>query len=140
MTPAERALWYTVLTNKRCGDIRWLRQRPIDNYIVDFYCPALRLVVEIDGESHAERAEYDADRTAILEGYGLTIIRFTNDDVLHNIDSVYLALANAVEAINSPQPPSMRGEAKPGGVYCHTEAEGPGGVERGEAPVRRNLQ
>jgi very-short-patch-repair endonuclease len=73
---------------------RFLRQRPINNFIVDFYCANLKLVIEVDGDSHFtdEGKDYDAERTVILEGYGrygLKVMRFTNDDVLKNFELVY---------------------------------------------------
>ena len=73
---------------------RFLRQRPIDNYIVDFYCAQLKLVIEIDGDSHFtdEGLEYDQARTRILEGYGLKVMRFTNKEVLENFDGVCAAI------------------------------------------------
>ncbi|MDJ0596037.1 MAG: endonuclease domain-containing protein [Pleurocapsa sp. MO_226.B13] len=87
MTPAEKKLWYDYLRNFK---FRVLRQRPIASFIVDFYCAALKLVIEVDGDSHFTEAgrAYDAERTRILEGYGLKVIRFTNDEVLHNFEAV----------------------------------------------------
>jgi len=87
MTAAEKKLWYKYLREFKH---RVLRQRPIDNYIVDFYCPDLSLVIEIDGDSHFsdEGREYDKERTTILESYGLKIIRFNNMEVLRNFESV----------------------------------------------------
>lgn len=87
MTPAERKLWYLYLRQFR---FKVLRQRPIDHFIVDFYCPSLKLVIEIDGDSHFtdEGQAYDLERTAKLEGYGLSLIRFTNTQVLQNFDRV----------------------------------------------------
>lgn len=87
MTPAEQKLW------KRClrhFPLRVMRQRPIDNFIVDFYCAALQLVIEVDGERHAsaEAQARDAERTAILNGYGLQVIRFTNEQILREFDGV----------------------------------------------------
>ncbi len=84
MTPAEKKLWYNYLRNFK---FRVLRQRPINNFIVDFYCPNLKLVIEIDGDSHftAEGQAYDRQRTQILEGYNLKVIRFTNQEVLNNL-------------------------------------------------------
>ena len=66
---------------RQFADYKFLRQKPIDNYIVDFYCSELCLVIEIDGDSHAEAVEYDAARTKVLEALGLTVVRYTNDDV-----------------------------------------------------------
>jgi len=86
-TPAEKKFWYDFLRNFK---YRVLRQRPIDNYIVDFYCSQLKLVVEIDGETHFtdEEMKYDEARTKTLEGYGLRVIRFTNQEVLNNFEAV----------------------------------------------------
>ncbi|MFM2061495.1 MAG: hypothetical protein RLZZ507_1165 [Cyanobacteriota bacterium] len=87
MTPAEKKLWNEYLKNFK---FRVFRQRPIDNFIVDFYCPSLKLVIEVDGDSHftPEGQEYDLERTNILQGYGLRIVRFTNNEVLNNFESV----------------------------------------------------
>jgi very-short-patch-repair endonuclease len=87
MTSAEKKLWYDYL---RSFQFRVLRQRPIAFFIVDFYCAALKLVIEVDGDSHFTEVgiAYDTERTAILEGYGLNVIRFTNNEVLHNFEAV----------------------------------------------------
>ncbi|NEU82808.1 endonuclease domain-containing protein [Nostoc sp. UIC 10630] len=87
MTPAEKKLWNEYLRNFQ---YRVFRQRPIHHFIVDFYCPTLKTVIEIDGDSHFtdEAQDYDLERTNILEGYGLKIIRFTNSQVLNHFDSV----------------------------------------------------
>ncbi|MFN6535072.1 MAG: endonuclease domain-containing protein [Nostoc sp. EkiNYC01] len=87
MTPAEKKLWCEYLSDFQ---FRVLRQRPINHFIVDFYCPTLQVVIEIDGDSHFtdEGQDYDIERTRILEGYGLKIIRFTNSQVLNQFDSV----------------------------------------------------
>lgn len=87
MTPAEKELWYGLLRQHRP---RFYRQRPIDNFIVDFYCPKLHLVIEVDGDSHAgdEAQAYDAERSAVLEGYGLTVLRFANGEVLEDLEGV----------------------------------------------------
>jgi very-short-patch-repair endonuclease len=70
--------------------VKFWRQRPIDNFIVDFYCPKLKLVIEVDGDSHFTDLGlvYDEERTLVLEGYGLRVIRFTNDEVLQNFEGV----------------------------------------------------
>lgn len=87
MTLAEKKLWYSYLKNFK---FRVLRQRPIDHFIVDFYCPSLKLVIEIDGDTHFtdEGKAYDKERTARLESYGLKVIRFTNSQVLRNFEAV----------------------------------------------------
>ena len=87
-TPAEKKLWFSGLRN---FPMRVLRQRPIDNFIVDFYIPALKLVIEIDGDTHVgEDAQgYDEARSEILQGYGLNVIRFSNQEVMENLEGVY---------------------------------------------------
>jgi very-short-patch-repair endonuclease len=86
-TPAEKKLWQDYL---RHSPLRWFRQRPIDHFIVDFYCSALRLVIEVDGESHftEQGKARDVERSRILEGYGLRMIRFTNREVLEEFEGV----------------------------------------------------
>ena len=87
-TEAEQRLW-TRLRLKHLG-YTFYRQKPIGDYIVDFYCPKARLVIEIDGGQHfsEETAEYDRTRTDYLQSLGLEVLRFTNSEVLKNTDSV----------------------------------------------------
>jgi len=105
MTPAEKKLWFGFL---RGSAVRVLRQRPIDNFIVDFYCPTARLVIEIDGGGHftSEGLSSDASRTEILQGYGLTVIRFTNEDVLSNFTGVCDRLREWLPLHGGPSNPS----------------------------------
>jgi very-short-patch-repair endonuclease len=63
-----------------------LRQKPLLDYVVDFYCDELALVIEIDGESHTGQEEYDKKRSQELGEVGITVIRFTNDEVLQNLE------------------------------------------------------
>lgn len=95
MTLAEKKLWHNYLRTFR---FRVLRQRPINNFIVDFYCRELKLVIEIDGDSHFtnEGKAHDQERTQVLEGYGLKVMRFTNDQVLNNLDSVCREVAEMI--------------------------------------------
>jgi very-short-patch-repair endonuclease len=95
MTPVEKLLWNHYLRKFR---YRVLRQRPIDNFIVDFSCAELKLVIEIDGDSHFtdEGKIYDLKRTKILEGYGLKVIRFNNDEALSNIEGVCQKIEKAI--------------------------------------------
>jgi len=88
-TAAEQKVWFEVLRARQFAAYKFLRQKPIDQFIVDFYCAKLRLVIEVDGDSHAENISGDNERTQILQGHGLTVIRYTNHDVMHNISGVY---------------------------------------------------
>jgi len=92
-TPAEQKMWLEVLSRRQFSSYKFLRQKPIEHFIVDFYCAKLGWVIEIDGDSHAEQPRYDENRTALLERHGLTVIRYGNRDVLNNIAGVYDDLA-----------------------------------------------
>ena len=87
MTKEERHLWYDYL---RSHPVRFSRQKVLGKYIVDFYSAEAKLVIELDGSQHYEDkiAEKDADRTAFLEGYGLTVIRLPNNEVTNNFRGV----------------------------------------------------
>ncbi|MEQ8468373.1 endonuclease domain-containing protein [Coleofasciculus sp. E1-EBD-02] len=101
-TPAEKKLWRGYL---RTFKFRILRQRPIDHFIVDFYCAALKLVIEIDGESHStdQGKVYDVERTRILEGYGLRVVRFRNDEVLNHFESVCQRINEIASTLGSAE-------------------------------------
>ncbi len=68
------------------------RQKPIDKYIVDFYCPKLKLIIEIDGISHNEKVEYDKKRQKKLENLGFKILRYTEYEVQKKISDVLLSI------------------------------------------------
>ena len=87
MTKEERRLWYDFL---RTYPIRFLRQKVLGNYIVDFYCARAKLVIELDGSGHyTENAQqYDMERTTFLQGYGLTVMRFSNLEINNNFIGV----------------------------------------------------
>ena len=89
MTDAERRLWHH-LRRKQILGIQFFRQRPIGEYIADFYAPTARLVVEIDGSQHQEpeSAAYDLVRTTSLESMGLRVMRFDNLQVINEMNSV----------------------------------------------------
>ncbi|QQZ28973.1 endonuclease domain-containing protein [Thiothrix subterranea] len=97
-TPAEYKMWSEILRRRQLTGFKCLRQKPIDGYIVDFYCAVLALVIEIDGDSHTDKMEYDTERTRILNAYDLQIIRYTNDEVLGNPQGVYLHLIEQILA------------------------------------------
>ena len=86
-TPQENRLWYDFL---RGYAVRFQRQKTIDSFIVDFYCHAAKLVIEIDGSQHyeSEGKIQDEERTAILARYGLEVLRFSNRDINTNFRGV----------------------------------------------------
>ena len=87
MTQQEWNLWYFYLRNHR---LKWYRQRIIDRFIVDFYCHAAKLVIEIDGKQHytEQGIAYDVERTQVLQEYGLKVLRYTNQQLEYNFQEV----------------------------------------------------
>ena len=98
MTDAERHLWYH-LRRKQLLNIQFYRQKPIGFYVVDFYAPAAKLIVEIDGSQHFEEQQknYDEKRTLFLESQGLKVLRFNNFDVLTATDNVLTAIYQSLK-------------------------------------------
>ncbi|WP_170991386.1 MULTISPECIES: endonuclease domain-containing protein [Bradyrhizobium] len=96
MTRAETLLWRHLKAD-RLACLNFRRQAPIGNYIADFVVHACKLIVEVDGESHdfEERIRHDDRRDAWLTSRGYRVIRFTNDDVLKNLEGVVLRIAEA---------------------------------------------
>lgn len=87
LTPIEAILWQR-LRSRRLAGLKFRRQHPIGPFITDFYCAERKLVIEIHGDTPAEKARYDASRTAWLEEQGIRVIRFNNRDVLDNLPGV----------------------------------------------------
>ena len=87
-TSSEKILWEAI-NGKKLG-VKFRRQHPIRNYIADFYCHEKKLVIEIDGNYHLEidQKEYDKYRSDDIEELGISVIRFTNDEVITDIESV----------------------------------------------------
>jgi very-short-patch-repair endonuclease len=89
LTDADQRLWNRLRAKQILG-VQFYRQKPIGNYIVDFYAPAARLVVEVDGSHHFDtgQASYDKQRDEYLERLGFKVLRFDDRQVLTEIDSV----------------------------------------------------
>jgi len=87
MTGEERILWRHLRTNRLHG-FHFRRQQIIDGFIVDFYCHAAGLVVEVDGQVHQHQAEYDAERDRVLSGHGLRILRIKDEEVKRDLPGV----------------------------------------------------
>ncbi len=103
-TPAERKLWHA-LRNWQINGLKFRRQVPIEGYIADFYCPPLRLVIEVDGETHAD-SRTDAARDRWMQGQGLQILRVANTDVMSNLPGVLQAIAShAISPAPCARPP-----------------------------------
>ncbi|MBI4021858.1 MAG: endonuclease domain-containing protein [Candidatus Andersenbacteria bacterium] len=93
-------LWFE-LRDRRLRGIKFRRQYSVGPYVVDFYCAKTRLAVELDGDSHfTRRAElYDADRQRYIEACGITVLRFTNDEVYRSMEQVLEKLVTVVVAL-----------------------------------------
>ncbi|ACZ38059.1 endonuclease domain-containing protein [Sphaerobacter thermophilus] len=86
-TPAEATLWQA-LRGRSFHGLKFRRQHPLGPYVVDFYCPSLRLIIEVDGDVHHERRDYDTARTEHLAQYHYHVVRFRNEEVLCDLDGV----------------------------------------------------
>ncbi len=105
-TPAERLLW-TVLSSRKLAGCKFSRQMPVGPYFADFLCREAQLVVELDGFSHDMQQENDRRRDAFMKAEGFRVMRFTNTDVMTNLDGVAQTIAIAlVETGPPPTPPA----------------------------------
>ena len=86
-TPAEAVLW-KMLKGRNADGMKFRRQQGIGPYVLDFYCPELRLCVELDGSSHDYKYEYDEQRTEFLQNQGIRVLRFSNEQVWQGLDFV----------------------------------------------------
>ncbi len=100
MTKAEKKLWFGFLRNHR---YHFYRQRPIDNYIVDFYCAPVGLIIEVDGDIHDREdvKEYDKERSDLLETYNLDVIRFKNEEIFRNFKKVCEAIDEKIAELEA---------------------------------------
>lgn len=112
MTDAERLLWRE-LRHKQVKGLKFRRQHPVGSYICDFVCIEADLVIEVDGGQHAERRDSDEARTAWLNSQGFRVLRFWNNEILHDIDAVRQAIWSALQQgradPTNPVPPPGQG-------------------------------
>ena len=103
-TPAERVLWDR-LRRRQLEGLKFRRQHAVGSYIIDFFCPEARLGIELDGNHHYEREQhaYDRRRTDHLEAFGYRMLRFSNEEVLNETETV---LTRIKEAVWDSIPPS----------------------------------
>jgi len=97
MTPAERILWSELRAKQFLG-LKFRRQHGIGPFVVDFFCPENRLVIEVDGDVHDESEQkiHDGERTKYLVELGLSVVRYRNEDILLNFDRVLLDLERLI--------------------------------------------
>ncbi len=108
MTDAEQALW-TKIRRRQIHGLQFYRQKPLYSFIVDFYCPKAKLVIEVDGSQHfdSDHIKKDETRDAQLTALGLKVLRFNNRQILTEIDAVLSVIWDTIEAIVQipPDPP-----------------------------------
>jgi very-short-patch-repair endonuclease len=100
MTDAEKNLW-NELKEKKLNGYKFRCQHPVYRYILDFYCPAAGLAVEIDGDIHKSRHDYDEFRDEFLKNCGITTLRITNEEIIYNITDVLQRIYHVLESQNS---------------------------------------
>ena len=106
-TDAEIRLW-SRLRRRQLDGFRFRRQQPMGRYVVDFFCPEAKLIIEVDGGQHGESAT-DEHRTRWLEAHGYRVIRFWNNDVLANTEGVLLTILEALRVVPPPYRPPQGG-------------------------------
>jgi cyclase len=99
-TEAEKRLWSMLSRNQMLG-LQFRRQHPINRFIVDFYCAKIKLVIEVDGNIHdiPENKVYDIGRSQILNDFGITVIRFSNDQIIDGIKNVIETIKETVKQL-----------------------------------------
>jgi very-short-patch-repair endonuclease len=109
MTFAEKQLWLR-LSSKQLRSLKFRRQHGVGPYIVDFYCPEKGIVIEVDGETHADESQRikDRERERYLKTLGLQVIRYTNQEVLKNLDGVLEDLNRKVSRDSTSPRPSLQ--------------------------------
>ena len=106
-TPAERTLW-RFLSGRKVGGWKFSRQMPIGPYFADFLCREAHLIIELDGYSHDMCQAYDSRRDRWLAENGYRVLRFTNDDVMSNIEGVVIEIERTLAHLPTPNPSRKR--------------------------------
>jgi very-short-patch-repair endonuclease len=109
MTDSERLLWSRI-RRKQLKSFQFYRQKVVGNYIVDFYCPSGKIIIEVDGSQHYEKEALRKDkiRDERLSRLGFEVLRFSNSDVMRNLDGVLLETWDKLPSSKSPRSPFAR--------------------------------
>ncbi|WP_192822863.1 endonuclease domain-containing protein [Rufibacter sp. LB8] len=100
-TKAEIRLWCELLNKGKLG-VSFLRQRPVGNYIADFLCKELMLIIEVDGYSHNFKSDEDSARDKVLSDLGFTVLRFSDNEVMHDLPNIQRTLETWIAEKKAP--------------------------------------
>ncbi|HXX35581.1 MAG TPA: endonuclease domain-containing protein [Thermodesulfobacteriota bacterium] len=106
MSDAEQALW-NVLRGRQVSNLKFRRQHPFGDYILDFVCLENKLVIEVDGGHHSQQLRYDENRTRELQAAGFCVLRFWDNEVLKEIESVKQKIWLVVQRLQTHPPPNL---------------------------------
>ena len=111
MTSAERLLWER-LRKRQVKNKRFLRQFSVLKYVLDFYCPEIKLAIEVDGDTHRsdEEIDYDLNRQTEIENFGIRFLRITNEEIFGNIHNVILKIETVIDG--TPPTPLLQSGGK----------------------------
>ena len=112
-TEAEKMFWKEVFKGKQLSNLKFTRQKPVGDFIVDFYCASLCLAIEVDGEIHDRQRDEERDNI-LLEKFGVRVVRYKNEEVLNNIEKVQENLIQRIRELTpfpaSPISPPDKGD------------------------------
>ena len=139
MTEAEKRLWEHI-RNRQLENCKFRRQYSVAAFAIDFYSPEIKLALEVDGDSHFVDGalEYDVERQAFIESARIKFLRFTNEDVYHNLDGVLEVIVEGIKSLRTsgvlppPSPPLLRG-----GVRLSFSSSAKGGLELSFSPLTK---
>ena len=123
--PAETIIW-SRLRGKNVFGYKFRRQDSVGPYVIDFYCPALKLAVEIDGDSHfiGDAVEGDKRRQIFIESFGIRFLRFTNQDIYDNLDGVLESITSVALAESKPSSNEVKSPPCEGGDLGEVHSRG----------------
>jgi very-short-patch-repair endonuclease len=136
LTPAEAKLW-TLLKNSRLENRKFRRQHSVGPYVLDFYCPAEKLCIELDGEGHYNEAsfEYDSARTEYLNSLNIRVLRFENKNVFENAEGVLEEIRRNITSKPTTPNPSLTKADKPPPAPSLTKEGSKGSTSKGSPPI-----
>ena len=106
--PLPETILWTKLKGRQLGGHKFRRQYSVENFVIDFYCPEVKLAVEVDGTEVMKSK--DMERQSKIESFGIRFVRFTNKEILENIAGVLVKIMELINQLTSPTPPCQGGE------------------------------